>query len=158
MDLIRLAQILEDEFKRALEQPVYRFGLAGRSGLSNKIASGSLRDSIKGIPGDNEIGIEMNSYGRFVQSGRKYGKKGVPIDALIAWIKERGLTGKDKKGKRMSTRSFAFAIQRNIKKFGIPTQPGWLDLAVENIYNNKEIESLIGDLTIDDLINHLEGI
>ncbi len=158
MNLEQLSIIIEDIFKESLEENRYHFGLDKRKGISNKVASGSLRDSVKAIPGKGEIGIEMNSYGKFVQSGRKSGKKNVPIDALILWIKERSLTGKDKDGKRMSTRSFAFAIQRNIKKFGIPSKPGWYDVAIEKIYNNKEIEELIGDLTVDDLINKLEGI
>lgn len=158
MDLERLSIILEDIFKESLEENIYRFGLAGRSGVSNKIASGSLRNSINAIPNDNVISIEMNTYWKFVQSGRKAGKKGVPVDALIKWIKERGLSGKDEKGKRMSTRSFAFAIQRNIKKFGIPSKPGWLDIAVEKMYNSQELMDVLGDITVDELINKLEGL
>lgn len=158
MDLEKLATILEQIFKESLEEDVYHFGLASHKGVSNKIASGNLRNSIKAIPEEGAIGIEMNSYGKFVQSGRKTNKKGVPVDALILWIQQRHLTGKTKDGKRMTTRQFAFAIQRNIKKFGIPSKPGWYDVAVEKIYNNKEIENLLIGLTIDDLINKIEGI
>jgi hypothetical protein len=158
MDIERLTIVLEDIFKESLEENVYHFGLSSRKGISNKIASGSLRNSIKAIPQEGAIGIEMNTYWRFVQSGRKSSKKGVPVDALERWIKERGLTGRDKKGKRMSTRSFAFAIQRNIKKFGIPSKPGFLDVAVMKMYESKELADVLGDITVDELIDHLEGI
>lgn len=158
MDITKISIILEEIFKDTLEEPIYRFGLAGRKGLSNKIASGNLRNSIKAIPFKDAIGIEMDSYFRFVQSGRKSNKKGVPVDALIKWINERGLTGKDKKGKRMSTRSFAFAIQRNIKKFGIPSDPGFLDRAITKIYESEELANELGNVLVDELIDKIEGI
>jgi len=158
MDISKLSDILEDIFKKSLEENIYHFGLAGRRGISNKIASGSLRNSIKGIPKTNEIDIEINEYWKFVQSGRQPGKKGVPIEALEIWIKERGLTGKDKKGKRMSNRSFAFAINQNIKKFGIPSRPGFLDVAITKMYESRELEEVLGNITVDELINKIEGL
>jgi len=158
MDISKLSDILEDIFKKSLEENIYHFGLAGRRGISNKIASGSLRNSVSAVPEPGAIGIEMNDYWKFVQSGRQPGKKGVPIEALEIWIKQRGLTGKDKKGKRISNRSFAFAINQNIKKFGIPSRPGFLDVAINKMYESKELQDELGNITIDELINHLEGI
>ncbi len=99
----------------------------------------------------------MNDYGQWVQSGRLPGKKGVPVDALEKWIKDRGLQGRDKKGRFIKRRSFAFAIQANIKKFGIRPS-NWYDVAIENVIDDPEIITLLEDASIEDLINAIEGI
>jgi hypothetical protein len=54
-----------------------------------------------------------------VNRGRKAGVKRVPISALMQWIKVRGLKGRDKKGRFMSTTNLAWAIQTNIFKYGV---------------------------------------
>lgn len=150
MELDRLSPIIEGIFRDALKQKIYRYGIAGKgSGLADKISSGSLYNSIKVVDGEDYIGIEMEDYGKFVQSGRPKGKKGVPISALITWIKLNNITGKNKKGKRLKPEQLAFAIQKTIKKFGIPSQPGWWDVAFENMFNNKELEEELGDITLD---------
>lgn len=58
-------------------------------------------------------------YAKWVESGRRRGTKGVPIDTLIDWLHvKRMSTGNAKKD-----RSKAFAIQRSIKRKGIkPTR------------------------------------
>lgn len=154
LDLEKLAELIEGYFKESLTEKRYRYGLPQRKGISDKIASGSLYNSVKAIPGLGEIGIEMNTYGKFVQSGRFPGKKGVPIDALVAWIKDRGL--RPKKGQTI--RGMAFGIQKHIKKYGIPAQPGWFDVAIDKIYESEEINEVLGDITVDELIDNLTGI
>lgn len=158
MDLEKLTNILEKIFKESLEEKRYHFGLDKRKGISDKIASGSLRNSVKAIPGENEIGIEMNSYWRFVQSGRLRGKKRVPISEIEKWIDQRGLTGKTKEGKKMTRRQFAFAIQTNIRKFGIPSKPGFLDVVINKMYESTELSNILGDITVDELIDKMEGL
>jgi hypothetical protein len=86
-----------------------------------------------------------------------HGRKGVPISAIEKWIKERGLQGRDKNGKFIKRRSFAFAIQNNIKKFGIRPS-NFLDVALETIGNDPKIMELLGDAAYEDLINLIEGI
>lgn len=161
MDLNAIAPIIETKFKDALAEKRYPFGYAKKQGLSNKIASGSLQKSIQvsvnQTPNGGTLQISMNDYGQWVQSGRLPGKKGVPVDALEKWIIDRGLQGRDKKGRYIKRRSFAFAIQANIKKFGIRTS-NWYDVAIENVLDDPEIINLLGDSTIEDLINTLEGI
>jgi len=83
-------------------------------------ATGELIESIdyiinKGI--FTEILIEMNDYGRYVNTGRKRGAKKVPIQALVEWIKQRGIETNNKKVVGM-----AFAIQKTIEREGIPTR------------------------------------
>ena len=124
MDLEKIAPIIETIMKKTLEQKRYPFGFAKFKGTGNKVASGKLRDSIKVVTkkvNEDETIIQVISedYAQWVQSGRPPGKKGVPISKLEQWIKDRGLQGRDKKGQFIKRRSFAFAIQNNIKKFGI---------------------------------------
>jgi hypothetical protein len=158
MDLEKIIPIIEQTFQNALAQKRYAFGFDRYKGISNKIATGSLRDSIQvKAKGKDEITISMNDYGQWVQSGRAPGKGKVPISAIISWIKARKLKGRDKKGRYIKDISFAFGIQTNIKKFGI-RKSDWYDVAIEELLENKQIEELLGDASIEDLINALEGI
>ncbi len=85
------------------------------------------------------------------------GKKGVPVDALEKWIKARGIQGRDKKGRFIKRRSLAFAIQTNIKKFGIKAS-NWYDVAIDKVLEDNEIIELLEGAAIEDLINAIEGI
>lgn len=60
--------------------------------------------------------IEMNDYGTWVNLGRKRGAAKVPIQALVEWIKQKGIETNNKK-----VLGIAFAIQKTIEKEGIPT-------------------------------------
>jgi hypothetical protein len=162
MDLEKIAPIIENIMKKTLEQKRYPFGFSKFKGTGNKVASGKLRDSIKVVTkkvNEDETVIQVISeeYAQWVQSGRLPGKKGVPISALENWIKSRGLQGRDKKGQFIKRKSFAFAIQNNIKKFGIRPS-NFLDVALEMIADDPKIMDLIGDEAYDDLINLIEGI
>jgi hypothetical protein len=161
MDAEKIAPIIEDILKKTLEQKRYPFGFAKFRGMGNKVASGKLRDSItvttKQQGSETIIQVMAEQYSQWVQSGRAPGKKGVPIAAIEKWIKERGLQGRDKKGKFIKRKSFAFAIQNNIKKFGI-RPANFLDVALETIANDPKIMELLGDAAYEDLINLIEGI
>jgi hypothetical protein len=162
MDLDKIAPIIQNIMKKTLEQKSYPFGFAKYKGLGNKVASGKLRDSIQVVTkkvNEDETIIQVITaeYAQWVQSGRLPGKKGVPISAIEKWIKDRGLTGRDKKGRFIKRKSFAFAIQTNIKKFGIRPS-NFLDVALEMIAEDPKIMELIGDEGYDDLINLIEGI
>jgi hypothetical protein len=162
MDLEKIAPIIEKIMKDTLEQKRYPFGFAKFRGTGNKVASGKLRDSIsvnvvKVNENETIIQVISEAYAQWVQSGRLPGKKGVPVDALEQWIKERGLTGRDKRGRFIKRRSFAFAIQANIKKFGIRPS-NFLDVALEMIANDPKIMELIGDNAYEELLNLIEGI
>ena len=162
MDLEKIAPIIEKIMKDTLEQKRYPFGFAKFRGTGNKVASGKLRDSIsvnvvKVNESETIIQVISEAYAQWVQSGRLPGKKGVPVDALEQWIKERGLTGRDKRGRFIKRRSFAFAIQANIKKFGIRPS-NFLDVALEMIANDPKIMELIGDNAYEELLNLIEGI
>jgi hypothetical protein len=162
MDLEKIAPIIESILKKTLEQKRYPFGFAKFKGVGNKVASGKLRNSIKVnvVQKPNHSGIIevlAEQYAQWVQSGRLPGKKGVPISAIENWIKSRGIKGRNKKGQFITNRSFAFAIQNNIKKFGIRPS-NFLDVALETIGNDPKIMELLGDEAYEELINLIEGI
>ena len=107
MDLNQIAPIIEEIIKNSLRQKRYPFGFRKYRGISDKVASGNLVNSISvKIEKDNDEiyyakvygpnGELLNqTYGNFpnnsVQAGRAPGKKGVPVSALIQWINDRKL-------------------------------------------------------------------
>jgi hypothetical protein len=161
MNLEAIAPVLQTLIKETLEEKVYPFGFANYQGLSDKVASGRLRDSItvevQQEQGMSVLQILAEDYLQFVQSGRLPNPRGVPISNLIAWIKARGLKGRDKNGRFISDTSFAFAIQTNIKKFGIRPS-NLLDKALEKIESDPRITELVEQAAYDELINLLRGI
>jgi hypothetical protein len=161
MDYAVIAPIIKDTIQDVLSQRVYPFGFAKYRGLSDKVASGRLRNSVsvEVIPSEDRpiIRIFMEEYWMWVQSGRLPGKKSVPVDAIEQWIRQRGLTGRDKKGRFIKRRSFAFAIQTNIKKFGIRPS-NFLDKAFNLLETDQRILDALGQEAFDELINRLEGI
>ena len=161
MDLELIAPIIEDIIRQSLYERKYRFGFAEYKGISNKVASGTLARSVQvniQQKGDmTELQVLMAEYAQWVQSGRLPGKGFVPIGSLMEWIKQRGLKGRDKKGRFMKDKSFAFAIQKNIKRYGI-RPANFLDVAMEKIISDPRITELLGDAGYEELINSLTGI
>ena len=161
MDLEAIAPILEDIIRQSLYEKRYQFGFANYRGTSNKVASGTLARSVEvQVQQKNDytvIQVLMEEYGQWVQSGRMAGKGFVPVGSLMRWIKQRNLKGRDKKGRYMTDKSFAYAIQKNINKFGI-RPANFLDISIEKIMNDERIVNLIGEATYEDLINTIEGI
>ena len=161
MDYTVIAPIIQETIQKVLSERSYPFGFSKYRGLSDKVASGKLRRSVnvEVVPSQDRpiIKIFMEDYWVWVQSGRLPGKKGVPINAIEQWIKERGLTGRDKKGRFIKRRSFAFAIQTNIKKFGIRPS-NFLDKAVNLLETDQRILDALGEEAFEELINRLEGI
>ena len=162
MDLSTIAPIIEEIIKETLEERRYPFGFSKFKGVGNKVASGRLRNSVSVSVQQNKQDIQilqvyMEDYWQWVQSGRLPGKKGVPIGSIEQWIKERGLKGRNKKGKYITNRSFAFAIQHNIKRFGIRPS-NFLDIALDRIIKDTRITDLLGEAAYEELINLIEGI
>jgi hypothetical protein len=120
MNLEEIAPIIEAIIKETLAQKRYPFGFDKIKGTGNKIASGKLYNSVTVTTAKTNdadiINIEMAEYYQWVQSGRLPRKNFVPINALLSWIKSRGIRGRDKKGRFIKDKSLAFAIQKNINK------------------------------------------
>lgn len=161
MDLQQIAPIIQEILIQSLQEKRYPFGFAKYKGLGDKVASGKLKNSIKVQVNESQeqttIQVIAEDYFQWVQSGRLPGKKGVPIESIEQWIRERKLKGRDKKGKFIKNRNFAFAIQKNIKKFGIRPS-NFLDVAVDKIQDDQRILDIIGNSTFEELLNTIEGI
>lgn len=161
MDYTIIAPIIKDTIQDVLSQRVYPFGFAKVRGLGDKVASGKLRRSVTVdvVPSEDRpiIRIFMEDYWQWVQSGRMPGKKDVPLSAIEEWIRSRGLTGRDKKGRFIKRKSFAFAIRTNIKKFGI-RPANFLDKAFNLLETDQRIIDALGQEAFEELVNRLEGI
>ena len=158
MDLEQIAPLIQENIKKALAEKRYPFGVRTKPGLSNKIASSTLYNSVQVTQSNPEtLDVFMAPYWIYVQNGRLPGKKGVPLSAIEKWINDRKLLGRDKQGRFIKKKSFAFAIQKNIKKFGIPAS-NFLDVAIDYIMDDERITKLLGDSSFDDLIDNLTGL
>jgi hypothetical protein len=124
----RALQLLMNLFiakiKERLLAKDYPYGNPDVKGSGDKYASGQLYNSLSGSieigPNGEPIAlIQYADYFNNVNFGRKAGVKRVPLSALMQWIKVRGLKGRDKKGRFMSTTNLAWAIQTNIFKYGV---------------------------------------
>ena len=98
----------------------------------DRVSGGGLWQSVKAqtkVYGQKvTLEITMADYWKWVENGRKAGGKQPPIEPILKFIANRGLTlkskGLDKKGKKglnkqAQYRSLAFVIARSIKKRGI---------------------------------------
>lgn len=147
MDYKELENIIEEIYRDALKEKKYRFGTKGKSGTSDKVSSGSLLKSINAIPKEGEVGVQMNTYGKYVDEGRRPGNM-PPVSDILAWVKKNGIGGNDKE-------SVAFAIAKNIEKFGIPAS-NWMDEGTRMLLASKEFEELLADVAVTEIIDKLE--
>lgn len=144
-----LGQMFVSMMKKRIQQKIYPYGHPAR-GNGNKVASGKLLNSLtsKLVPGKNGqpgyLEVTYANYFEYVNLGRRPGVSRVPIQSLLDWIKIKGIVPRQTKNPNQSQRgrfakrgknwqlSLAFAIQKNILKYGIrPT----------NLYD-KSLESL----------------
>ena len=127
-------QLLIDKFVEYIKEQIktkqfpYAPGYNGggtQRGVGDKYASGQLYNSIKGSVTNTAQGpvavLSYADYFPYVNMGRQAGKKMVPIQPILEWIKIRGVRFRNEQGrfKKGGNLSMAFAIQRNIFKFGI---------------------------------------
>jgi hypothetical protein len=129
--LQHIGDLFVAELKKKIKQKSYPYGNPDVKGEGNKYASGDLYNSISANVIQTKDGatleISYNDYFKYVNKGRKKGRGLVPIKAILKWISIRGIKGRNKKGRFIKNISFAFAIQKNIFKYGI--RPA-------NIYDN----------------------
>lgn len=175
MNLEQIAPIVEQIIKDTLQERRYPFGNTIK-GIGNKIASGRLRDSItvNAVQNGNEQTLEITgaAYGNFVDLGRVAGRKDVPISAIMQWIGEKGIGIRNEKGQFVKGHSsfkkqyknaketggilnLAFAIQKNIQKFGIRNYgeagQGFIAASLQNLQNNRNLMSLLEETSLNEL-------
>lgn len=99
----------------------------------DKKATGKLIDSVETVIAykgtEFVVYLKLEDYWKYVEKGRRKGKKMPPVDAILEWIKVRHILPRPKTLKRGGTsktpfekqqRSLAFAISKSIAKNGIP--------------------------------------
>lgn len=121
--LNKFGELFTQYLKEQIEKKQYPYGNPVK-GMGDKVATGRLLNSISydveiDTNGDPTLVLSYIDYFENVNLGRRPNRKKVPINAILDWIKVRGLQGRDKKGRFIPRLSFAFAIQTNIYKFGI---------------------------------------
>ena len=174
MNLEVIAPVIEQIVKDTLREKRYPFGTTV-TGIGNKIASGTLVDSVQVVAaqeGQNQVlDINIAAYGNFVDLGRAPGRNRVPVEAIKIWMEEKGIGVRDVRGRyvqghRKRAKSYktgqegiypiAFAIQKNIQKFGIRPhgQPdmGFIAAALNNMENSTKLISLLEETTLNELL------
>jgi len=124
--------------------------------------TGKLRNSIevieKELSSGFSFGIEMNSYGQIVDSGRN--SKRLPnITDIATWIKHKPVRFKDSKGKFVASsdakvNSLAFVIARSIARNGV--QP--TNFMSDAIKASMVKLSKLGDAVNQDVLLNIEDI
>ena len=121
-------QVLEEEKKWA-QQVVTN----AKSILTSnrKIASGRLVSSVRySINSQGKISFLYATEGKWVTFGRRKGAKQPPTAPIETWIKQKGIKGRDSKGRFISNKSLAYLIARGIKRDGIAPLP-FMKLAIK---------------------------
>jgi hypothetical protein len=123
--LLAIGQLFIEAIQDKLDQKIYPYGNPSVRGRGDKVATGNLLKSLKvkllpwNAQGQGGLQITYLDYFQNVNFGRRKNTKNVPIKNLLDWIKVRGIRGRNKKGKYIKDLSLAFAIQKNIYKYGI---------------------------------------
>jgi hypothetical protein len=171
--LQKLGTLFVKMMKQKIKEKIYPYapgynnkGTYYRDG--DKYASGNLYNSLTAtvMPNgdDFELVITYADYFKYVNQGRRANVKKVPLTALLQWIAIRGIRGRDKKGRDMSDLSMAFAIQKNIFKYGIKPANIYdkgLD-SLEEIFQNPppELQQAYTDLYAaieNDVVNFVDA-
>lgn len=175
MDLEALLPIIDEIVKESLSEKVYIYGRYQR-GMTNRVASGRLRNSIKSVVQKDKQGIQIiqvqafgqplsNTYAYWLINDRKAGKR-PPGKDIEDWIRNK----KSFKIRDMKTGQFlpktdknikrvAYVIARSIGQFGFQNIPkNFVTISYDKILENQQIANIIQESTYDELLNLIEGI
>lgn len=174
MDLTQVETIIEEVVKKSLEARVYQYGKNGR--LTNRIATGNLRNSIQAVTTTDKSGITIiqlqafgqplnNTYAYWLINGRKPGNW-ANIGAIQDWIRnKKSFRIKDFKTGRFIEKSeknikrVAYVIARSIGKFGFKSKPeNFIEVSITMLEKNDKIIQILGDQAFEELLNAIEGI
>ena len=176
MDLDALAPIIAQIVKDSLNEKVYLFG-AYQKGLTNRVASGRLRDSIGAVVEDNKQGIQVirvtalggkrleDTYAYWLINDRQPGKW-ANINAIKEWIINKKSfrirdykTGQFLPKTEKNVDSVAFVIARSVGRFGFQNKPkNFVEISIDKIMNNEQIIQIIEGATVDELLTKIEGL
>lgn len=176
MDLEAIAPIIADIVKESLSEKVYLFGRY-QKGLTSRVASGTLKNSIGAVVEENKQGIQVirvtalggkrleDTYAYWLINDRQPGKW-ANINAIKEWIYNKKSfrirdykTGQFLPKNEKNVDSVAFVIARSIGKFGFQNKPkNFVEISIDKIMNNEKIIQIIEDATVDELLNKIEGL
>jgi hypothetical protein len=122
-------QVLEEEKLWAQQVVTNAKSILTRN---RKIASGRLVNSVRySINSQGKISFLYATEGKWVTLGRRKGARQPPTAPIEAWIKQKGIRGRDPKtGRFISNKSLAYLIARGIKRDGIEPLP-FMKLAIK---------------------------
>ena len=175
INLELIQPIIEDIIKQSLRDKVYQYGIKS-TGLTSRVASGKLVNSINSqilTSKEGVITIQImafgqplsNTYAYWLINGRNPGR--FPnITAIEKWIMDKKSfrirdlkTGRYLEKNVKNVKAAAFLVSRSMSKFGFQNKPlNFIEISYEKIINNKQIMELIGQATIDDLLQIIERI
>jgi hypothetical protein len=108
---------------------------------NKKVASGRLVNSVRySVNPQGKISFLYDIDGKWVTQGRRRGSRFPPPAPISKWIKEKGIQGRDKRGRFISNKSLTFLISRAIARDGIKPLP-FMKMAID-----KSIKQLGKDL------------
>lgn len=127
----------------------------------DRVARGQLWQSVKAetkIYGQAIVlEVSMLEYWKYVEEGRRKGAKAPPLDAMLNFIRDRGIKVRDKKVKKSKQsleskrKGLAFVLGRAIKKKGIKPTHFLAEVVEGNIVSQLEkdlIESVGRDIKV----------
>lgn len=139
-----------------------RYPLRKNSALAKQLLSGEAvkvsqgrtdTGQFAGFTADSKLELFALDYAEWVDTGRRPGARKVPIDALLQFIKNRNLRGRDRRsGQYVPSGKLAWMIQQSIYKNGIRgrhfIQPAFaLGQELTDIYlNNQLLDGLTYEL------------
>lgn len=98
---------------------------------NKKIASGKLVNSVRyTIDPQGKISFLYATEGKWVTFGRRKGSRQPPTAPIETWIKQKGIKGRDSRGRFITDKSLAYLIARGIKRDGIAPLP-FMKLAID---------------------------
>jgi hypothetical protein len=87
---------------------------------NRKVASGRLVNSVRyTVNSQGKISFLYDIDGKWVTQGRRRGSRFPPPAPILKWIKEKGIKGRDKRGRFITDKSLTFLISRAIARDGI---------------------------------------
>ena len=102
------------------------------------------------------VGIKAEKYLAVVDGGRRKGAKPPPSDAIVKWMKVKGIKGRNPKtGRFQSQKSTAFAIARGISKNGI--KPTFV--IKKSLRKLKSLQAkLLTEAAVEDMTKMISGV
>ena len=98
---------------------------------NRKVASGRLVNSVRyTVNSQGKISFIYDIDGKWVTQGRRRGSRFPPPAPISRWIREKGIQGRDKRGRFISNKSLTFLISRAIARDGIKPLP-FMKMAID---------------------------